>query len=71
MVYTYSKNLIFIIHILDTMNLWQTLTLLLIFVTLFIQDVMGKAAKKVAKPAKKPAKPAAKASKKKKQVEED
>ena len=53
------------------MNLWQTLTLLLIFVTLFIQDVMGKAAKKVAKPAKKPAKPAAKASKKKKQVEED
>lgn len=49
------------------MNIWQTLTLLFIFIALFVQDVMGKAAKKAAKPApKKAAKPAPKASKKKK-----
>lgn len=52
------------------MNMWQTLTLLFIFITLFIQDVMGKAAKKVAKPVKKAAKPAGKASKKKKIVDD-
>ena len=49
------------------MNLWQTLTLLFIFVTLFVQDVLGKKEKTVAKSSKKPAKkaPAPKPSKKK------
>ena len=38
------------------MNLWQTLTLLFIFVTLFVQDVLGKKAKVVEKSSKKAAK---------------
>ena len=51
------------------MNLWQTLTLLFIFVTLFVQDVLGKKEKTVAKSSKKPVKkapaPTPKSSKKK------
>ena len=56
------------------MNLWQKLTLLFIFVTLFVQDALGKKAKEVVKSSKKAAKkaPAPKASKKKsKKVEEE
>lgn len=55
------------------MNLIQSLTLLLIFMAVFIQDVLGKAAKKVVKaPPKKPVKAAPKKKpSKKKVVEED
>jgi hypothetical protein len=70
--YNFRKNLIFIIIYLDTMNLIQSLTLLLIFMALFIQDVLGKAAKKVVKaPPKKPVKPAPKKKASKKKVVEE
>ena len=35
------------------MNIWQTLTLVFLFITLFVQDVVSKATKKAPAPAKK------------------
>ena len=52
------------------MNLWQTLTLLFIFITLFVQDVLSKKTKTVAKPVKKEVKKASVHTKKsKKKIE--